>query len=502
MTEAPEVEGVPEPGTVLLNKYRVERVLGHGGMGVVVSAWHAALEQRVALKFLVGDASRQREAVERFLREARAAVKLHSEHVAKVTDVGTLESGSPYMVMEFLDGRDLGDVIDDGEPLPLATIVDYVLQTIDAVAEAHSRGIVHRDLKPSNLFLTRREDGGQIIKVLDFGISKSDSLSESMDKMALTRTSTVMGSPLYMSPEQFRSSKKVDWRTDIWALGVILYELLSHVTPFSGETVGEVFEAVLQTEPISVRESRPDVPPELEEVILRCLRKRPEERFADAAELAQALAPFGSGDSERCVSRARRLLAGKSLSRLMTDGPPSSNNAMVVGSSGKKGEKGMVSLPPVRRTSGGWGTSDSSASPRRSRLQLLTGLGAAAVLFVGGVTVVKVIDKTGEEHAASTALVAAETRAEEKRPALALANPANPAPAPAPANSVAAHPGASAAPAASVANADAGTPPRAPHKAAPKVPVKAAVPTPNASVNANANGSGPNPAEGILDDRH
>jgi len=294
---ASEMAEVPEPGTVLLDKYRVERTLGQGGMGVVVSAWHTALEQRVALKFLVGDAARKRDAVERFLREARAAVKLHSEHVAKVTDVGMLDTGSPYMVMEFLDGRDLGEILDNGETVPLTTAVDFVLQAIDAIAEAHARGIVHRDLKPSNLFVARRDDGSSIIKVLDFGISKADAFSDAIDKAALTRSSTVMGSPLYMSPEQFRSSKKVDWRTDIWALGVILYELVCHDVPFMGETVGEVFEAALQTEPTSVRELRPDAPAELEEVIARCLRKKPEDRFTDVAELARALAPFGSGES-------------------------------------------------------------------------------------------------------------------------------------------------------------------------------------------------------------
>ncbi|WP_394839753.1 serine/threonine protein kinase [Pendulispora rubella] len=406
MTVAPEIEGVPEPGAVLLKKYRVERVLGQGGMGVVISAWHAALEQRVALKFLVGDAIRQREAVERFLREARAAVKLHSEHVAKVTDVGMLETGSPYMVMEFLDGRDLGDILDDGISVPVSTAVDYVIQAIDAIAEAHARGIVHRDLKPSNLFVTRRDDGSNVIKVLDFGISKSDAFSANIDRAALTRTAAVMGSPLYMSPEQFRSSKRVDWRTDIWALGVILYELVCHEVPFIGETVGEVFEIVLQNEPTRVRDLRPDAPEGLEEVILRCLRKKPEDRYADVSELAQALAPFGSGEWDRCVHRARRLLAGKSLSRLMTEGPPSSHNAMVVGSvvTGPA-PKVALSIPAaVRHTSGGWGTSASHVTPRRPRWQLVTGLGAAALLFLGGIAIVKIVDRSGPEHPAASAV--------------------------------------------------------------------------------------------------
>jgi len=482
MTVAPEIDGVPEPGTVLLNKYRVERVLGQGGMGVVISAWHAALEQRVALKFLVGDAVRQREAVERFLREARAAVKLHSEHVARVTDVGMLESGSPYMVMEFLDGRDLGDIIDDGLTVPVSTAVDYVLQAIDAIAEAHARGIVHRDLKPSNLFVARRDDGSNVIKVLDFGISKSDAFSADIDKAALTRTAAVMGSPLYMSPEQFRSSKRVDWRTDIWALGVILYELVCHEVPFLGETVGEVFEIVLQNEPASVRDLRPDAPDGLEEVILRCLRKRPEERYADVAELAQALAPFGSGDWDRCVHRARRVLAGKSLSRLMTEGPPSSHNAMVVGDAAPKV---AISLPVVRHTSGGWGTSNSRLTPRRPRWQLLTGLGAAAVLFLGGIAVVKVIDRTGPERPSPSAVDPLATEPPPKVQSLAAATPP-------PQVSVVA------------VQADAGASAPSPSEVRGlprprKAPAKAAPPKPAASTNDVAAAK---PADGVLDERH
>ncbi|WP_394850467.1 serine/threonine protein kinase [Pendulispora brunnea] len=479
MTVAPEIDGVPEPGAVLLKKYRVERVLGQGGMGVVISAWHAALEQRVALKFLVGDAIRQREAVERFLREARAAVKLHSEHVAKVTDVGMLETGSPYMVMEFLDGRDLGDILEDGLTVPVSVAVDYVIQAIDAIAEAHARGIVHRDLKPSNLFVTRRDDGSNVIKVLDFGISKSDAFSSGIDKAALTRTAAVMGSPLYMSPEQFRSSKRVDWRTDIWALGVILYELVCHEVPFIGETVGEVFEIVLQNEPTSVRDLRPDAPEGLEEVILRCLRKKPEDRYADVAELAQALAPFGSGEWDRCVHRARRLLAGKSLSRLMTEGPPSSHNAMVVGP-GVSGvaPKVAVSLPAVRHTSGGWGTSASHLTPRRPRWQLITGLGAAALLFLGGIAIVKIVDRNGSDRPAASAVDPLATEPPPKVQSLAVATP------PAQASVVSAQIDAGAAPP--------GNRPR-------KAPAKAAAPKPANTPNDVAAAK---PVDGVLDERH
>src|SRR5690606_21773595 len=207
MTNSPSAS-VLTPGTVLAGKFCIEQVLGQGGMGVVVAARHLQLDERVALKFLLPEALSNAEAVARFAREARAAVKIKSEHVARVTDVGTLETGSPYMVMEYLRGTDLGDLVHTQGPLPIADAVEYLLQACEAVAEAHALGIVHRVLKPSNLFLTRRADGSPSIKVLDFGISKVTTGADS--QMNMTRTATVMGSPLYMSPEQMASARDVD----------------------------------------------------------------------------------------------------------------------------------------------------------------------------------------------------------------------------------------------------------------------------------------------------
>src|SRR3954470_13666053 len=216
MSEAPVQEG-----EILAGKYRVERVLGVGGMGVVVAATHLQLDERVAIKFLVPDALSSDEAVARFAREARAAVKIKSEHVARVIDVGTLDNGAPYMVMEYLEGGDLSRVLQAQGPLPVEDAVEYVLQACEAIAHAHVLGIVHRDLKPANLFLTKRNDGSQSVKVLDFGISKvlSGNSGASSSDAAMTRTRAVMGSPLYMSPEQMTSTRDVDGRTDIWALG-------------------------------------------------------------------------------------------------------------------------------------------------------------------------------------------------------------------------------------------------------------------------------------------
>lgn len=290
-------------GDLLAGKYRVDKVIGVGGMGVVVSATHEALEQKVALKFLHAELAEHPEASARFQREARAAVKIRSEHVCRVSDVGVLDTGEPYMVMEYLEGQDLGDHIVHTGPLPAHEAVDYAMQACEALAEAHAAGIVHRDLKPANLFLAGRADGTSAVKVLDFGISK---LADS--DISLTKTSSVMGSPQYMAPEQMQSSKRVDARTDIWALGTILYELLCGDPAFQGETVPEVAIAIVNTEPEPLSAKRPDISQDLVAIIEKCLKKNPDERYQDVAELARDLAAHGSPMSMVSAQRASRVL--------------------------------------------------------------------------------------------------------------------------------------------------------------------------------------------------
>jgi|ERR1019366_2100095 serine/threonine protein kinase len=278
-------------GDLLAGKYRIERVLGVGGMGVVFAARHEELGQLVAIKFVRDESLANDEAVERFLRESRSAARLRSEHVARVLDVGKLESGAPYMVMEFLDGSDLGQILIRDGPMPLDMAVVLMLQVCEGVAEAHAAGIVHRDLKPENLFLTRSVGGSPKMKVLDFGVSKSANLT-SGGKGALTRTSAVLGSPLYMAPEQMRSSRDVDARIDIWALGVVLFELLTLRSPFEAETMPELCLKVVSEPPLSLAALRPDLPPAMVAVVERCLEKDRDRRYANASELALALEPF------------------------------------------------------------------------------------------------------------------------------------------------------------------------------------------------------------------
>lgn len=300
-------------GQILGGKYRVDRVLGAGGMGVVVAATHLQLDERIAIKFLLPEALANPEAVARFGREAKAAVKIRGEHVARVIDVGAFENGAPYMVMEYLEGRDLSALIRDRGAVDPAYAVDAVLQACEALAEAHALGIVHRDLKPANLFMTRRPDGTPCVKVLDFGISKLTNPGVAYD---ITKTTAIMGSPLYMSPEQMTASRQVDARTDVWAIGVVLYELLTGRVPFSAETLPEICGLILTVAPAPIRDFSPSVPEGLQAVVLRCLEKDRERRFANVSHLAQALAPYGSRATSRSVERIARILGSPNAADL------------------------------------------------------------------------------------------------------------------------------------------------------------------------------------------
>ena len=297
-------EGIPRVGELIAGKYEVERIVGRGGMGIVLGARHVELGQRVAIKLLRVDASRNADVIARFLREARVSAKMQSEHVVRVFDVGRLPDGEPFMVMEYLSGSDLGRFVELGGRAPIGDVVSYVLQACEAVAEAHALGIIHRDIKPANIFLATRPDGSPIVKVLDFGISK---VIAPDGAGVLTATEATLGSPLFMSPEQIRAAKDVDLRTDIWSFGVVLYQLLSGAAPFDAPTPSALCVAIANDAPTPPRLQRPDVPAALDAVVMRCLEKLPDLRFQNIGELARALAPFAPPDAAPLVERIARM---------------------------------------------------------------------------------------------------------------------------------------------------------------------------------------------------
>jgi serine/threonine-protein kinase len=280
---------LPEAGALINGKYEIIRVIGKGGMGVVYEAKHLRLHKRVALKMLRPAALHVADFKPRFEREARTAALLQGHHVARIFDVDVTTSGLPFMVMEYLTGKDLDAELQERGTLSVQEATGYVLQACIAMQEAHAAGIIHRDLKPANLFLTD-EGGDRVVKVLDFGISK---LTFEVDTH-LTGTFATVGTPLYMSPEQVRSSRSVDARSDIWSLAVILFEALAGQPPFHGSMTATAAAIVADKTP-SLTALRPDVPPELEAAILKALEKHPNRRYQDVESLMMALMPFGPG---------------------------------------------------------------------------------------------------------------------------------------------------------------------------------------------------------------
>jgi serine/threonine-protein kinase len=293
-------------GEVLAGKYRVERIPGRNGLGVLVQVRHMELGQEVTLKFLVPDACMYPEFVQRFIREARAAVKIQGEHVARVTDVGRLASGAPYMVREFLRGPDLAEVLKVRGPLPVSEACDYIIQAAEAVAEAHVLGIAHRNLRPTTLVVTRRTDGAALVKVFDFAAAEALHV-EPFAKQSVVGSSALLASLPYLSPEQVRDPQGVDFRADVYGLGAILYELLAGVPPFEAESAPALLAMVAADLPVRLRTLRFGLPAPLEEAVMRALEKSRDVRFATVAEFAVALKPFASSESMSSIDRILRL---------------------------------------------------------------------------------------------------------------------------------------------------------------------------------------------------
>ena len=300
-------------GTVIAEKYRVDGVLGAGGMGVVLSATNLDLDAPVAIKLVRDEFSHNEEVVSRMVLEARSAAKLHGRHMVRVLDVARLDNGTPYIVMERLAGCDLATVLNEHGPLPVREAVDYVVQACEGLAEAHALGIVHRDLKPENLFLAQTPEG-PVLKILDFGVSKIiASAGRASPRTALTNAGVAVGSPYYMSPEQMRASPYVDARADIWSLGTVLFELLTGKCPFEGESVQVVCALVLSMDPPSLLGFSPEAPLDLDHIVRRCLRKNPNERYPNVDALGAELRAFLSSGGVAGADRDLRIASGISL---------------------------------------------------------------------------------------------------------------------------------------------------------------------------------------------
>jgi len=354
---------LPPLGTLLADKYRLDREIGRGGMGIVYAAHHETLGQQVAVKLLAVPGHAPPTVVDRFLREARAVVRLRSEHVVRVYDVGSLPGGIHYLVMDLLEGEDLMRRLQTKGVLPIEEAVDLLVQACAGLSEAHTAGVVHRDVKLGNLFVTRRRDGSACLKVLDFGISK---VTQGIDSdLDLTETAALLGSPMYMAPEQIKNAKTVDARADLWALGVVAHRLLTGHPPFAGDSPMAICAAITAEPPADVRARRPEVPAALATVIGSCLEKAPERRPATAALLALALAPFGSAETRALANRLAR----------ETDTPLPDQRA----------ESSSVARPVASPAL--------QAKPRAGRTWLLVGL---AGLVVGGVTAIAVTARTPE----------------------------------------------------------------------------------------------------------
>lgn len=301
-------EELVREGDLLAGKYRVERIPGRSGLGVLVHVRHMELGQEVTLKFLVPEACAYPEFVQRFVREARAAVRIQGEHVARITDVGRLASGAPYMVREYLRGPDLAEVLKVRGPLPVAEAVDYIVQACEGVAEGHMLGVVHRNIRPTSLVVARRSDGAPLVKVFDFAASESLHVDPFTERaVSLVGTSAIMASLPYLAPEQIRDPHDVDYRADVYALGAVLFELVAGSPVYAADTAPALVAQVAADPAPSLRSLRPDAPSDLDHVVLRCLAKNRAIRYPSMGELVSALAPFASAESVGSIERVLRL---------------------------------------------------------------------------------------------------------------------------------------------------------------------------------------------------
>jgi serine/threonine-protein kinase len=330
-------------GDVIDGKYALVRLIGHGGMGSVYEARHVRIGQRVALKFLHSRLGKNPEIVARFVREARAAAAVGSEHIIAINDIGEGPEGAPYLVMELVAGEDLASLIRRTGRLDAARTARIGAQVCRGLKAAHARGIIHRDLKPDNLMLTVREDGTEWVKILDFGVAKfRDALAAGGGQ--LTGADSFLGTPQYMAPEQFGEAAAVDWRADVYSVGVVLYELLTGTLPFDGRALGELMTRIRTAAAPPLATVRPDLSPELARIVSRAMARDREARFQTMDDLAAALRPFGGE-----VAPLEVLVTPTSAGPIETEAPTMLSLAGGPPSLPSRGPAPSVDAPPRRR---------------------------------------------------------------------------------------------------------------------------------------------------------
>ncbi len=467
------------PGTILFGKYRIDGLIGTGGMGNVVRASHLYLHQPVAIKILLPQMAESESTKQRFLREAQATVRLKSEHIARVMDVGMMPDGTPFMVMEYLDGNDLNQILRHHGPQPPAIVVDLMLQACEGIAEAHALGIIHRDIKPSNFFITQRPDGSMLLKILDFGISKTPVGYED-----LTGTQTVIGTPSYMAPEQMKSGRSADPRSDIWSIGVVIYQLLTGRPPFYGESYADLVLKVGLEAPAPIPIP---LPTGLSEVLLRCLEKDPNFRYQTVGELARMLAPYATDpiSAAQLANRAGRILQQRGGQTGMQGSPLTAGGGLST----------PIPLSPAQLTPHSWAPSSQATSlshgagqvtvrTRGNRGLLVAGIAVLCVIAGAGGYAVSQMSRSDSTHSETTThdgphVMAPSAAAQPASPAPteaehAAAEPTAAKPAPAAAEPTAAKP----APAAAEPASDTATPWKAAATTPTIVEHPAATPTP------------------------
>ncbi|MBK6812373.1 MAG: protein kinase [Sandaracinaceae bacterium] len=419
----------PRIGMVLQDRYRIVRVLGEGGMGTVYEGEHIVIKRRVAIKALHAQFAQNPEIVARFHREALAATSVGHANIVEVTDMGQFPDGSVFMVLEFLEGRDWSDDIEKQGPQPAAKTIRILSQVCDALDAAHAKGIVHRDLKPENIFLITRGDNADFAKVVDFGISK---FHDSTDK-SMTKTGTAMGTPYYMAPEQAQGKKDVGKSADIYSLGVILFQALTGQFPFDDESYPMLVLKICTEPAPELGLYRPDLPRELSDIVGRCLRKDPNQRFASCGDLKAALAPYRNLEDDPSVSAdapptsslaASALRSGIALAGTMAATPAGLDAAPHIVAKTNPGVT-PPSSPAVRATGAGTLADEDAALPvSKSRAPLWGAIAGLGVVFAGVAAMVAFQSSDGE---AAAVVAAAPTEATTPPPSTAPDPATNPA---------------------------------------------------------------------------